>query len=301
MLDPDSRNRRSPPARLASLHLSSIRFDEVIVLQGAPLLGVCFTIGALTPHTLAEAAIFTVAGLCLVAHVFVFNDWSGIHGDLRDPNRAAWTFQSKGITRGEAGRAAAILLVLGLLLFALLGTRTFVLALAIAGLSALYSAPAIHGKGMPLFASLLHLAGGALHFLLGYSLFAVIDARGVAVACFFGLVFAAGHLMHEVRGFDGDRLNGIRTNAVAFGKARVFVAGVALFSTAYALLIALAALGIVPRVLLVAAALGPVHLWASLRGWRAGLDLRSLRGLQRCYRLIYAVIGIVMMAGTLAS
>ncbi|HEV8501702.1 MAG TPA: UbiA family prenyltransferase [Casimicrobiaceae bacterium] len=281
--------------------LSSIRIDEVIVLQGAPLLGVCFAIGPLTPHKLAEAAIFTVASLCLVAHVFAFNDWSGIHGDLRDPNRAARTFQSKGITRAEAGLVAAILLLIGLLLFGLLGTRTLVLALAIAALSALYSAPAIHLKGMPLLASVLHLAGGTLHFLLGYALFAAIDTHGVVIGCFFGLVFAAGHLMHEVRDFDGDRLNGIRTNAVAFGKARVFGAGVALFTAAYALLIALAASNVVPRVLLVAAALGPVHLWASLRAWRSGLDLRSLRRLQRCYRLIYAVIGIVMAAGTLAG
>jgi 4-hydroxybenzoate polyprenyltransferase len=31
-------------------------------------------------------AVFAVGSCCLVAHVYVLNDWAGIHGDLRDPN-----------------------------------------------------------------------------------------------------------------------------------------------------------------------------------------------------------------------
>jgi len=104
--------------------------------------------------------------------------------------------------------------------------------------------------------------------------------------------------MHEVRGLDGDQFNGIRTNAVAFGKARSFVAGVALFTVAYALLVSLAAFGVVPRVLVLAGVLFPLHLGASLRAWRAGLDFQSLCRLQRLYRLLYAVIGIAMLAAT---
>jgi 1,4-dihydroxy-2-naphthoate octaprenyltransferase len=104
-----------------------------------------------------------------------------------------------------------------------------------------------------------------------------------------------------VRGRDGDQFNGIRTNAVAFGKARSFVAGVALFTVAYALLVSLAAFDVVPRVLILAGALYPLHLGASLRAWHAGLDFRSLCRLQRYYRLLYAVIGIAMIATTLLS
>lgn len=286
------------PRGLLARLLSCIRFDEVLVLQGAPLIGACWSIGALTADKFATAAVFGIGSLCLVAHVYLLNDWSGIDGDLRDLHRASRTFSAKGASRTEAGLLAVALLGLSLLLFGILGAAPFVLALAIAGLSALYSAPAIHMKGLPLFSSALHLVGGALQFLLGYGTFTAIDARGIAVSCFFGLVFAAGHLMHEVRGLDGDQFNGIQTNAVAFGKARSFVAGVALFTVAYALLVSLAAFGVVPRVMVLAGALFPLHLGASLRAWRAGLDFQSLCRLQRLYRLLYAVIGIAMLAAT---
>jgi len=286
------------PRGLLARLLSCIRFDEVLVLQGAPLIGACWSIGALTADKFATAAVFGIGSLCLVAHVYLLNDWSGIDGDLRDLHRASRTFSAKGASRTEAGLLAVALLGLSLLLFGILGAAPFVLALAIAGLSALYSAPAIHMKGLPLFSSALHLVGGALQFLLGYGTFTAIDARGIAVSCFFGLVFAAGHLMHEVRGLDGDQFNGIRTNAVAFGKALSFVAGVALFTVAYALLVSLAAFGVVPRVMVLAGALFPLHLGASLRAWRAGLDFQSLCRLQRLYRLLYAVIGIAMLAAT---
>lgn len=287
---------RARPAPFLPRLLSCIRFDEVLALQGAPLIGASFSIGALTTGHLLKAAILAIGSVCLVAHVFVLNDWSGIHGDLKDPNRATRTFARKGVSRTGIGFLAAALLAFSLLLFGLLGPAPLVLALAIASLSGLYSAPSPHMKGRPVFNSVLHLAGGTLHFLLGYATFAVIDARDIAIGVFFGLVFAAGHLMHETRGYDGDLLNGIRTNAVAFGKTRTFVAGLCLFTAAYALLATLALTGILPRFLLLGAALYPVHLYASIRAFRSGLGVESLLQLQRCYRLLFAIIGAMMVA-----
>ena len=286
---------RHGAARRLSRLLSAVRWDEALVLQGAPLIGTMFSIGAWTAHNLLLLAVFAVGSCCLVAHVYVLNDWAGIHGDLRDPNRAARTFATKGIGRTEFGLLAISFLAVSVLLFALLGREPLVLALAIAGLSALYSAPVFHMKGLPLFNSLLHLVGGAVHFLLGYATFNAIDARGVAIGCFFGLVFAAGHLTHEARDCEGDELNVIRTNAVAFGRARGALASLGLFTAAYALLVALAAWGAVPRILMLAGALYPVHLFASLRAMRAGLSFESLSRLQGCYRAIFAIIGIMMV------
>ena len=87
------------------------------------------------------------------------------------------------------------------------GSRTTLASLvvaSIAALSALYSLPYFHWKGRPLLNSATHLAGGVLHFLLGYSLGNAIDRRGLALATFFALTFAAGHLTQEVRDHQGD-------------------------------------------------------------------------------------------------
>lgn len=278
--------------------LSSIRLDEVLVLQGTPIMGALLAITTLTVDDCIRAAVFGIGSLCLVGHVFVMNDWAGIDGDLRDPHRATQTFASKGVSRSSVGFLAALLLGITLLLFALLGPVSLALAIAILILSTLYSAPAIHMKGRPVLSSGLHLVGGALHFLLGYATFSTVDTRSIAIGGFFGLIFAAGHLIHETRGYEGDRLNGIRTNAVAFGRMRSFVAGMILFTAAYGLLIALAIFGQLPSALVLAAALYPVHLYASLRAVRAGLTFESLLTYQKCYRVLYALIG-AMLVGTL--
>lgn len=276
--------------------LSAIRFDEVCVLQGAPLLGACFSMGGFTFATLWTVVALVIGNVCLVAHVFLLNDWAGAEGDLRDPHRAARTFLAKRLGRTEVGTLAVGLLAVALLMFSLISATAFVLALAIAGLSALYSFPGINGKGIPVFNSVLHLSGGVLHFLLGYAAFAPLSWQAVAIGCYFGLVFAAGHLTHEARDHDGDLLNGIRTNAVAWGRKECVLASLALFTLAYGLLTALALCRIVPILLAFTALLFPLHLLGTVRALRSELTFEGLRRLQDCYRRIHVVIGLAMLA-----
>jgi 4-hydroxybenzoate polyprenyltransferase len=104
----------------------------------------------------------------------------------------------------------------------------------------------------------------------------------------------AGHLTHEARDRDGDLLNGIRTNAVTFGEARSFAAGLALFTIADGLLAVLAVLGIVPHALIIVAPLYCLHLYWSLGTVRAGLTFENIRRLQLRYRALYGALGLVM-------
>jgi 4-hydroxybenzoate polyprenyltransferase len=294
-------SHRFEAVRMIPRLLSCIRFDEVLVLQGAPLLGALFSAGRLTGASAAAISMLAIGSCALVAHVFALNDWSGMNTDLQDPNRATSVFVSKGIDGAEVGFFSMALLALSLLLFAILGSRVLIIALSLSIVSALYSAPAYHMKGVPLIGSILHLIGGTLHFLLGYVLFRPVDGSGFAIACFFGLTFMAGHLTHEVRDREGDLMNGIQTNAVAFGAVGSFLAGLVLFTSADVLLVALAFCGIVPQVLVVVAALYPVHLYWSLRVLRMGLTFDSIRRLQVRYRLLYAVIGLMMVLAVLFS
>jgi 4-hydroxybenzoate polyprenyltransferase len=280
----------------AARYLSCLRLPEILVLQGSPLLGALFAIGYPTAENVGSLAILTLANVCLVAHIFMLNDWSGLTADLADPNRAAGVFTARGVGRGEIGVLAAGLLVLSLLLFSRLTPSTLGLALAIAALSALYSLPRFNWKGRPLLSSAAHLAGGALHFLLGYSLGGAIDRRGLAMASFFALTFAAGHLTQEIRDHQGDGLNAIRTNAVIFGRRRTFAASLALFTLAYVLLFVLALQGTLPRPLAALVALYPLHLRWSLKALSAGLTYASIRHLQARYRALYALIGLVIVA-----
>jgi 4-hydroxybenzoate polyprenyltransferase len=248
----------------------------------------------ITVASAAAVGLLAAGSICLVAHVFVLNDWSGMSADLRDPNRTGSVFINRGVARARIRYLWMALLALSLLLLGALSWRTLTIAVVIAGLSALYSAPAAHIKGVPVLNSVLHFAGGLLHFLLGYSVFRAPDGRGIEIGCFLALVFTAGHLTHETRDSESDRQNGIRTNAVRFGKGRNFIAGLVLFTIADVLLIALALRGIVPLPPVVVAALYLLHVYWSWQTMRAGLTFDSVRWLQVRYRFRYAAIGLMM-------
>jgi len=147
----------------------------------------------------------------------------------------------------------------------------------------------------------LHIVGGILHFLLGYSLFSPIDARGLETGAFFALTFAAGHLTHEARDRDGDSDCGIQTNAVKFGARRGFCAGLTLFTIAYAVLGMLAWRGLAPRLLFLTGAIYPLHLYFSMRTLRDGLTFENIRRLQAHYRVLYSVVGLLIAVSMLSS
>jgi len=292
---------RKSPARGALQLLSSIRLGEVLVLQGSPLIGALFSMRRITPAAFPSIALLAAGSTVLVAHVFVLNDWSGASGDLRDPNRVNRVFTNRGVARSGIACLSVALLALALLLLRMLGNRALAIGAAIAALSALYSSPRIHGKGVPVLSSALHFTGGLLHFLLGYSVFTVPDWRGIQIGSFFAAVFVAGHLTHEIRDSDSDRANGIRTNAVTFGKMQSFVCGMALFTLADVLLVVLALRGVVPRVLAISGVICPLHIYWSFQAIRGGLTFRAIRRLQTRYRVLYALTGSLIVVTRLLT
>ena len=277
-------------------HFTSTRAVEVLAPQASPLLG-CF-LGGFTPAKfgLLRLGLLLLGSLALTAHVFVFNDWAGHSSDVRDPRRAISVFSRRGISSSQVARLATALLILANVAFAGVGSSAILLGAGIAVLSLIYSSSASFGKSTPIAASINHLLGGALHFLLGYTLCHPLDASGLVISLFFGLVFAGGHLNQEVRDYEGDLLNGIRTSAVVFGCRRTFLASLLTFTAAYAILAGLAALGILPRLLLCTAILWPLHVGWSLRALQHGLGFETALWMQRRYRLLFACIGLVMLA-----
>lgn len=274
-------------------YLSCLRYRDIVVLQGSPLMGVAFTLGEVKPELISSLGLFALASFLLVAHIFCFNDWAGIASDLQDPNKAKEVFLTKGITRREVGALSLFLGLFSLALFSLLPFRTLLLAVGILLLGLFYS---FYAKGIPVVSSGVHLIGGVLHFLLGYSLFGGIGSRGVLIGLYFALTFVAGHLNQEVRDYEGDRLNGILTNGVRFGKRKTFLAGFLLFTIAYGHLVFLAHSGLVPPQLRYLIGLYPVHVVLSWRTFRAGLTFQSISRFQASYRVLYALIGLSMGA-----
>lgn len=278
-------------------HFTSTRALEVMALQASPVLGVFLGGYRVERDGVVAPLLLALGSGALTAHIFVFNDWANYESDLRDPLRAPQVFSRHGITRREVASTATVLLVLALVALGAVGRTALAFSTAIAALGFLYSGSPVLGKNTPVASSLNHLVGGTLHFLLGYTLAHSMDASGAGIGLFFGLVFAAGHLNQEVRDYDGDRINGIRTNAVAFGRRRAFLASLFTFTAAHALLTALAALSVLPPLLLLSPLAWLLHLAWSLHALRRGLDFETAQWMQRRYRALFALIGLVMLAG----
>lgn len=280
----------------AARYLACLRLWEILVLQGPPLLGAAIALRYSAVEPMGPLVILLLGNLCLVAHIFVLNDWSNLTADLTDPNKTADVCTARGVSHREMGAMASTLLVVSLLLFSRLGPTTLSIALGVAALSALYSLPRFNWKARPLLNSAAHLTGGVLHFLLGYSLGQVIDRRGLVMATFFAVTFAAGHLTQEVRDHHSDVRNGIRTNAVIFGQRRTFAASLVLFTLSQALLLFLALQGTLPRAVAALVVLYPIHLRWTLQALAEGLTYASVCRLQARYRALYAVVGLSLVA-----
>jgi 4-hydroxybenzoate polyprenyltransferase len=274
--------------------LRHIRFDEVFVLQGTPLMGVAFSMGAISAANLETTLVFLVGSILLVAHVFTLNDWADIAHGLKEPDPL--------VSSTRLFWFSIFLLIASLLAFVLISSRVVVLGAIVAVLGFFYSHPKLNFKGTPIASSLPHLIGGFFHFLLGYSVFSAIDDRGIFVALFFALTFSAGHLNHEVRDFELDQQSNARTNAVAFGKQTTFVAGLVLFTCAYLCLFLLGWFRLVPRPLsFVAASFYLLHLFWSLRVLRSRFRSDILERFQIQYRALYALIGLSMLCFLFAN
>jgi 4-hydroxybenzoate polyprenyltransferase len=268
--------------------LRHIRFDEVLVLQGTPLMGAAFSIATITQANIETLSVFLIGSILLVAHVFTLNDWADIAHGLKAPDPQ--------VSSRRLFWFSIFLLVASLLVFGLINSRVVVLGAIVAALGVFYSHPMLNFKGTPIASSFPHLVGGLFHFLLGYAVFSPIDSRGALIALFFALTFTAGHLNHEVRHFDLDRERNARTNAVAFGKRATFIAGLIGFSCAYLCLFFLGWFRFVPRWLcFLAIIFYALHLFWSLRALRSELRSDLLDRFKIQYRFAYAVIGIAML------
>jgi 4-hydroxybenzoate polyprenyltransferase len=275
-------------------HSVSTRGVEVCALQAAPLLGA--HLGGLGLHgaNLSRLVLLLIGSTALTAHAFLFNDWAEYTSDTRDLRRARLSVDGSSIGRAQIARVAIVLLILSGMALAAVGTSAVLVGAGIAALSILYSFSRL-GKSTPIAASLDHLIGGALLFLLGYSVGRAVDATGIVLSLVFGLVFAAGHLNQEVRDYEFDLINGIGTVAVRFGCRRGFLASFCLFTTAYLLIVALAALDVLPKILFACAVLWLLQARWSLQAVRRGLGSKTALWIQDRYRLLFALVGLAML------
>jgi 4-hydroxybenzoate polyprenyltransferase len=270
------------------------------IAESAPFCGVTLLGGLMArPDAAGLVALgHAVAGVLLLASfAFAYNDLQDVEHDRRCGAKT-----DRCLVSGVVSVASMRWLVLGLAISPILvlavGTPWPIVGLAVVTLilSTLYSWRPLPLKTVPGASSALHLLQGTLAFVLGAGSVAALKPTSFAVGLYFGLVFAAGHLQHEVADWHTDRLVGVRTHAVRFGPRTTLWIGFSVWSLSCAHFSAMAGLGFVPsRLAAVQLAMYAAYAIGFFSILRGNHDASSLHRLRRFYRPVYLAGGLLMV------
>lgn len=284
------------------LYLRIGRFAEVLLILGAPLLGILFAIPDFSlPHVHRGLAALLATGL-LTFHVYFFNAWAGYALDKADVHKQDTPLVSGAVPRGEILLCSVLCLVAGLAIFGALSLTLLALAGVTAANWMLYAHPWIALKKLPVVPTVLHVVGGALAFLLTYVACQELNGRGLWIALYFGLILAAGHLNHELLDYEADLAVGFRTLPARVGKTPAFLASFSIFTLSSVLFCILTVKGMVPDYLyIVLLAIYPFHAYFVFRAYRSGICHETMHRLRSQYRTLYALAGLYMVAVLILS
>ena len=274
-------------------YLLATRPIESSLMIGFPLIGTLIALPAWQDIGWLVVKFF-IATYPLVMFVYCLNSFGGLEHDRLNkrlngnpavtgevtPTELKWLSQGGAFFSG--------------LLYFLWFPHCLLPWLLILGNWTLYSHPRIYAKARPIFGTTLHFAGGVLQLLLGYAAVRPIDWPGVLIAVYFALVFAAGHLNHEVKDYVPDKAAGLSTNAVVYGAERMFSIAFGVFTFAFVYLLVLASAGILAwRLALPYLAIYPFHYLLHRRatsGEWSGYD----RTYQMFYRTLFVLAGLIL-------
>ena len=270
-------------------------------MQGFIVVGLVLGIkGEPFSNRICPMGLYLCGTVLLIASIYAFNGWGGYRWDVHHPKGRPYLDSVHPTRRGELLAVSLLNLAAALVLMGGIGflfdadfpfSRVIPLNLCFWCLWGLYSHPRVHAKAWPVFSSLIHLTGGALMFFLGFSPLHPVTTQWIVPAVYFGLLFEAGHLNHEVKDYEEDLGNGLKTNAVAFGKKLVFVVSFLLFLLSYAVLFFMVHQGLVgihevPLGLVVL----NLHLLCFLKALRRGITQDAVLSYRKEYRFLYILL-----------
>jgi len=276
------------------IYLKCVRIKEILFFSGIPLLGALFSASVLNARGWLKIGVLITAVFLTGSHVWLWNNLWGLNAD-RYNKRRDFTLV-KCVSFRELFVLSFILLSLGLVSYFVLPRRTFFMGLAAVLILDIYSCPPIFLKGRPLGSSLAHLITGTLFFLVGYSLFRPVHIPALLLGLYFGLVFMAGHLNHEIEDYEADREAKILTNAVKFGKRRVFFYSLFFFTLSSIYFYLLGCYNILSqRLAILPLIIYPFYVYFFCRVLKEGITSEHIRRFRRNYRWLYAIIGCVII------
>jgi 4-hydroxybenzoate polyprenyltransferase len=281
--------------------LLCIRYQEAFIFQTPTLMGIVVFLPGISAANMAVTLLAGSGSFLVMASIFAMNDWADINLDSQNSIKSKDTFLERGMDPEHVLALAGALAVGGLIIFSVLSWLHVVTALIALLFGLAYSVPigGVRGKSVPVFSSILHFGGTLLSFLLGALTFTHVDLPSLLIASYPAVLITAGHLVQEVEDYEEDRFSGCQTNAVRFGRKPVFLIASFLFGFSFLLLYWLAEKGFFINIIKYAPILYLLYVSLAMKAYRAGLVRDSVRQLRNHYRILFAVVTLAMMIGSL--
>src|SRR4030042_3713069 len=209
------------------------RYKEILLLSSPGLMGLVLGKYSLfmAGHDgkLITMIVFFIA-LCLgVAHVFLFNLWSGIKLSTIDAAHIDYPLQQNEIHMNAIFMLSFASLAFSLIINFLLNSSVFIESIIIAILWIFYAYPrGLFLKSHFIGGLAVHYINGSLHFLIGYFLFNNLTLNAVFISHYFSLIFLAGYFHHILKDRESDKLMKIKTLATSCNPRIIFITGNAL-------------------------------------------------------------------------
>jgi 4-hydroxybenzoate polyprenyltransferase len=241
---------------------------------------------------------FAVIGVFFMASfAFTFNDLQDIEHDRQSGSKSSRPIVDGSLSFRAARLLSALVAAVGLLLL-YAGTSWFVLCV---GLSTIpvgiaYSWRRFPLKTVPVLSSLTHLVFGTQVSIIGAWSVSRPDLTSLATGVYFGLLFAAGHLHHEVADLEVDRRSNVRTHAVRYGGKSIVRAGFSLLCISCVYFSMLAMLGIMPAILgWIQLGMFSCYMVGFFLILKGSWDPQRIKRLQKVYRIAYLAGGLLMV------
>ncbi|MFC1853758.1 UbiA prenyltransferase family protein [candidate division CSSED10-310 bacterium] len=282
----------------------SLRPRESLMMLGVPVLGILFTEPVIDFTTFWKSLLFFIAAFAVAGHVYTLNDLCGLTYDIYDQHKLERPIHSKQLQAREVFLFSLLMLLVGLTFDYMLNMSVLFIALVISILWVIYAWPATLFKGIPILTSVMNGVGsGILPFLLGYALFCPgLDFKGFLISIYFGIIAGAGQMNREIIDYEPDRQANLTTTAVKYGCRPTFIVSFIFFLLSSIYFAGLCWLHYLPHLSLAAFPLTGtlIHAYFFYHYLKTDLGRVFVIKYVKCYRAIYAFVGVGILITTLA-
>ncbi len=181
-------------------------------MSGFFLIGGVFATHAINTDNIILFILAFFLSIMLILSIYAYNAFGGFGYDVLNDR-----LDHMALNKKQYLFSSIIFIIFAAFFGFFLNLNTGIFALLIYFIWMLYSFPEWGFKHKPFIGTLLHFTAEILHFLMIYSLFVSIDQKAVLISIYFSLIFAAGHLFHEIIDYEPDKESGLKTGAIFMG------------------------------------------------------------------------------------